>query len=119
MSNRTVVIFAVVMSAIAFGPARAADPKPSGQCWSDGTCLSDSLVPVAPPKVEPGEDKARFDNGRPFYRPPVYILNPPVIYTPSAPTPSICYILTNGGVYTPITCPPPAPVALPRARYHR
>jgi hypothetical protein len=114
---KTLLTFAaaVAISAISIGSASAADPKPSAQCWSDGSCLSDSLVPVAPAK-EPAETEHAAREGRPFYRPPVYYLPPPMIYTPSVPAPSICYVLNNG-IYSPIACPPAsALVPLPRAR---
>lgn len=118
MRNRLLIIAAI--SAVWIGPVRAEDPKPSGQCWSDGTCLGQKLDPAPPVKVEPGEeDRARTDNGgRPFYRAPIYVLPPPVPYTSSMPTPSICYVLANG-IYSPIACPPPPPPRLPQGRYRR
>jgi hypothetical protein len=106
---------AVAISAISIGSASAAEPRPSQQCWRDGACLSDSLVPV-PPAKESTETEHAAREGRPFWRPPVYYLPPPVVYTPSVPAPSICYVLNNG-IYSPITCPPVAVlVPLPHAR---
>jgi hypothetical protein len=115
------VISLIVLSAMTTA-AMAADPKPSAQCWSDGTCLGSDLTPA--PLAKPGDDAAIHDGNGRFYRPPVYYIPQPLVLTPSVPTPAMCYILSflsTTGIYTPIACPAPSAVPLavplPRARH--
>lgn len=105
----------ILAAASTSSAALAADPKASGQCWADGTCLSESLAPVEPAK-ETAETTQAAREGRPYYRAPVYYLPPPVPYTASSPVSSICYTLNNG-IYSAVNCPPASALPpLPRTR---